>query len=234
MNSRDLALLAFALSAAAPAAGQTIPESPAAVADSFLSRMARKDFLGATELVDSTSMEDFRVSRIESAPSEDSLQKRTRQRRTDVPPAVAEWLEATARNSRDAYGSYLERELGVSTLAELERLTAREVFARWLAARHPETEFERMRDMSDDPRVSELPSLAVKGRAPLLLGTVTATDSLAYAVFHDSESTGPLPAVLPVRLTSGGWRIPAGDAEMAIVNGICSISFAIVDADEVP
>lgn len=233
MKSPYLALIAIALCAAAPAPGQALPESPAAVADSFLSRMARQDFPGATELVDSTSMEVFRMSSIQSARSEDSLRKVVRQRRTDVPPAVAEWLEATARNSREVYGSYLERELGVSTVAELERLTAREVFARWLAARHPGTEFERMRAMSNDPRVRELPSLLVKGRAPILLGTVTASDSLAYAVFHDSESTGPMPSVLPVRLTPHGWRIPAVEAEMAIVNGMCSIGFAILDADEV-
>lgn len=234
MKAWYLALVALALCAAAPAPSQTLPASAAAVADSFLSRMAREDFIGATELVDSASMEAFRASRLHSARSEDSLSKRARQRRTDVPPAVADWLEATARNARDVYGSYLERELDVSTIAELERLTAREVFARWLAARHPATEFERMRAMSSDPRATELSLLRLEGRAPSLLGTVTASDSLAYAVFHDSESTGPLPAVLPVRLTLSGWRIDAGEAEMAIVNGMCSISFAILDADDGP
>lgn len=235
MKSRTLALLAFALCAPVPAPGQTLAESPAAVADSFLSRMAREDFLGATGLVDSASMEAFRVLRLASARSRDSLQTVVRQRPNDLPPAVADWLEANRRRVRDVYGSDLEREFGVSTIAELERMTARALFASWLAAQHPEAEFRRMRALNDDPRARELPAIMLKARAPVVLGIVSASDSLVYALFHgEPEVYDPsLPSVLPVRLTPAGWRIPAEEAEMAIANGMCSIGFAIV-ADELP
>lgn len=235
MKARDLALLAFALCAAAPAQGQTLPESPAAVADSFLSRLARKDFPGATQLVDSASMEDFKVSRVASARSRDSLETAVQQPRTDVPPAVAEWFEANRRRAREVSGSDLEREFGVSTVGELERMTAKELFAGWLAAQHPEAEFERMRAPSSDPRARELPAVVLKSREPSILGTVIASDSVAYALFHggDDVAAGSLPSVLPVRLTPAGWRIPAHEAEMAISNGMCAIGFSIV-VDELP
>lgn len=235
MNARDLALLALALCAAAPARGQTLPESPAAVADSFLSRLARKDFPGAAQLVDSASMEDFKVSRVASARSRDSLETAVPQPRADLPPAVAEWFEANRRRAREVSGSDLEREFGVSTLGELERMTAKELFSRWLAAQHPEAEFERMRALNDDLRARKLPAIVLKGRAPVILGTVSASDSLVYALFHGEPEVpiAPLPSVLPVRLTPAGWRIPAQDAEMAISNGMCTIGFSIVE-DELP
>lgn len=233
MRPRDLTLLAFFLCAGAPAQGQALPGSPAAVADSFLARIARKDFLGATMLVDSASMEEFKASSVQSQRLNDSLLKTVRPRRTDVPLAVADWLEAEARKWR-SQGSGLERDFGVSSVAELERVPAKEVFARWLTARHPEIEFERMRASSTDPRARDLPKVVMRARVPTVFGTVAASDSLAYAVFFDADrSSGPGPSILPVRLTPVGWRIPAAEAEMAIINGMCSIGFAILEADEV-
>lgn len=233
MKSRALGLLISSLCVSALADAQTLPASPAAVADSFLARFARKDFLGATELVDPASMEHFHAASLLSARLNDSVQRAVPPRRTDVPPAVADWLESQRRSGGDAYADFFEREFGVATVAELERLTPREVFARWLAARHPEAEFARM--VRADPRARELPPIVMQARAPMILGTVAASDSLTYAVFqHQGAPTGTLPSLLPIRLTATGWRIPAGEAEMAIHRGVCSIGFAIVDGEEVP
>lgn len=235
MKTRYVLLFTIALCAPSQAGSQTSGESPAAVADSFLSRFARKDFLGATKLVDSASMEDFRVASVRSARSSDSLQGAEPQRRSEVPPAVAEYLEAQARRARDAYGSHLEREFGVSTVAELERMGASGVFARWLEGQHPETEFRRAVALSTESRARALPSIVMQAPDPIVLGTVAASDSLAYAVFYGGPGTSSgLPSVLPVRLTSIGWRIRADEAEMAIINGVCSIGFAVLEADGVP
>lgn len=235
-------LLALLAGAPAGARGQvsTHPAgSPAAVADSFLSMIARKEFVRATEFVDSASLEGFRHSRLRNLRLQDSMEKsHPRPRRTDLPPAVADYFEAQMKKHQEDAGSYIQREFGVSSIAELERMTGAQVFARWLESQHPETQLRHMLRMhgKDSLALSFVPAAGYP-RTPLVVGAVAASASLAYAIFHDSLAAPPgiSPRVLPLRLFRAGWRLDATEAEVAIIDGMCMIGFAMVeDESEVP
>lgn len=217
---------------------QQLPDSPAAVADSFLSRIARKEFMRAVELVDPASLEEFRRAHIASLRFQDSAEKIPVPRRTDIPPVVAAYFEAEAARYRVVAGSEVERQFGVATVAEVERMSATEVFARWLESEHPDTQMRRaLRAQGRDSLAGVvLPMIGVP-RSPTVLGAVIVSDTLAYALFGEMPRQPQLlePGVLPLRLTAAGWRVPAAEAEMAIRNGMCSIGFSLVETEaEIP
>jgi hypothetical protein len=223
------------------ALGQT-PEqpllSPAAVADSFLSRIARKEFRRAVELVDSASLEEFKRTSIASLRLQDSVEKMPVPRRTDVPPAVAAYFEAQAARYRLVAGPEVERQFGVRTVADVERMSAAEVFARWLESEHPDTQMRQaLRAQGRDSLAGVILPMIGLPRSPTVLGAVTISDSLAYVLFQEmSRQLQSLePGVLPLRRTAAGWRVPAAGAESAIRGGMCSIAFSLVETEpEVP
>ena len=208
--------------------------SPAAVADSFLTRIARKDFLGATDLTDSASLAAFHREQISLLWLTDSLQKVPPRPRTDVPPAVAEYYEIQQRKFEATYGSHVEREFGVKTLAEVERMTPRELLARLLSNQHPETQLAyALRAQGRDSLAPEILTAFGGIRTPRVIGTVLASDSLAYALFQDDTGdAGAGPQVLPVRRTRDGWRLRASDAAFTMRGGSCSFGFAMMDSEE--
>ncbi len=223
------------------ALGQTSgqpPLSPAAVADSFLSRIARKEFGRAVELVDSASLQEFKRARIASLRFQDSAEKIPMPRRTDVPPAVAAYFEAEAARYRLVAGPEVERQFGVPTVADVERMSAAEVFARWLEAEHPDTKMRQaLRAQGRDSLAGVILPMTGLPRSPTVLGAVTISDSLAYVLFQEMSHQPQFlePGVLPLRRTAAGWRVPAAEAEMAIRDSMCSFGFSLVETEaEIP
>lgn len=238
MLTRTVSLVAVLLiSTAGLVEGQrpNHPEgSPAAVADSFLTRLARKDFDGAAEYVDAGSLDEFRRAQIASMRSADSIQKSPRAFR-DVPPAVAEYFEAQARRADSTHGSRIWQEFGVKSVDEVEAMNPREVFARWLESQHPETQIARaMQAAGRDSLRPQLMAVIGTVQNPVVLGAVTHGDSAAYALFKNSMPSAYVspPDVLPLRLTRAGWRLHAEEAAAAIRGGMCSFGFAIMDVEE--
>lgn len=212
--------------------------SPAAVADSFLTRIARKDFGRAVELVDSASLEEFKRASIASLRLQDSVEKMPVPRRTDVPPAVAAYLEAQAARYRIVAGPEVERQFGVRTVADVERMSAAEVFARWIESEHPDTQMRQaLRAQGRDSLAGVILPMIGLPRSPTVLGAVKISDSLAYVLFGEAshQPRNLEPGVLPLRLTATGWRVPAAEAGMAIRDGMCSMGFSLVETEaEIP
>lgn len=212
------------------------PSMAAAVADSFLSRTARMDFKGATDLVDPSSLEEFRRTQVDNLRLQDSLEKLPERGNRDLPPAVAEYFAAQARKFRSEFGSPLELEFGVKSIAEAESMSGPELFARWLESQHPETRFRNaVRAQHRDSLPSAVIAAMMTVRSPRVLGAMLASDSVAYALFQEAGTEpSPLgPQLLPLRLTKAGWRLDAVEAQHAIHGISCTFGVS-VEAEKEP
>lgn len=210
-----LALLLLAL----PAAAQDARPGPAAeaVARAAFRALEERRWDDVAGLMHPDALRRFRSYQLRSARSMESM-PRVPYRDPDMPEAVARWYEERSRRSAAEYGSHLERELGVRTAAEIEALTAEELFTRWLRAHDPAEMM--LRELNAQGRRIPVDSVAalVPRRVRSVVGSVVQDDSTVLVVYStamkmDTLSDLERPALVTVRRSPAGWRLWSGERD---------------------
>ncbi|HEX8273400.1 MAG TPA: hypothetical protein VF615_12225 [Longimicrobiaceae bacterium] len=208
-----------ALLLALPAAAQEARPGPAAeaVARAAFRALEERRWGDVAGLTHPDALRRFRAHQVRSARSMENM-PRVPYREPGMPEEVAQWYEERSRKSAAAYGAHLERELGVRTAAELEALSAEELFTRWLRSRDP---MEMMlRELSTHGRPVPVDSVAahVPRQVRSVVGSVVQDDSTVLVVYNaamkmDTVSDMERPALVTLRRSPAGWRLWSGERD---------------------
>jgi hypothetical protein len=247
--SRLLAILfafAYGASWSAPAAAQNAATTSTVEAEAVV----RKAFVdidslrwaGAAALVHPQTLARFRASAIDQARSAARYQNAPYPTDPDMPPEVAAWHREQYRKRREEqqFGSALSHlYAGIDSLAQLEVLTAEEMFARHLQARDPRELLKANRPESRNIPPATLRELEVMFRTQrTVIGATVENDSTVQIVYRtqfpavpDGEQGGV--AVVEVRRTPVGWRLWSGARDPALFDDVQNMAFGFIhDTDE--
>ena len=229
-----LALLLLAL----PAAAQDARPGPAAeaVARAAFRALEERRWGDVAGLTHPDALRRFRTHQIRTARSMESM-PRTPYREPDMPEAVAQWYEERSRRSAAAHGSHLERELGVRTAAEMEALSAEELFTRWLRSRDPVE--MTARELSAHGKPVPVDSVAAHVPRPVrsVVGSVVQDDSTVLVVYNAAMKMDTLrdperPALVTVRRSPAGWRLWSGERDYNFLGDTDFVVSVGVELDE--
>ncbi len=221
--SRYVLALAFCCLVAMPdPINAQTPQSatPEAAAQALFTALSEDRWLDAARLVHPEALTRFREQKLMELRNIREPKPMTaadyRRGEPEMPDAVAEYMAKRANQVRNKPGSRIAYEFaGVSSVAELERLSAEEMMARWFQAQHPAYKMEQAIKEIGRPLPPEAAG-QMPGRVErTILGTTPAqqADSIAYVVhrtvwLHGEERAPHSPlGVLVMRRTPVGWRV---------------------------
>jgi hypothetical protein len=209
-----------------------------AVVRSAFEAMDAKRWMDAAALVDPDALSRFRDWRIEHVREMERMRSTPPEQRygPDTPPEVVAWFEekrAKAEEAERRSGFMLPGEFArVESLEELEALSPKELFARYLEARDPREQFEQARKAAG----RELPGAVVKQADAAVqaqrtvIGSTVENDSTVYVVYRTRLGNRPWEepdriAVTTVRRTPQGWRMRTGAHDEGLFSN--SFGFAV-------
>ncbi|CAN5202664.1 hypothetical protein BH24GEM2_BH24GEM2_18700 [soil metagenome] len=219
MSALILALCCLAMVSNSAATQTPQPATPEAAAQALFTALSEGRWLDAARLVDPEALSRFREQKLIEMRSIREPKPMTiaeyRRQEPEMPEAVAEYMVKQANQAREKFGSYITHDFaGVSSVADLEKLSAEEMMARWFQARDPSY---RIQQAAGTPG-RELPPQAIALVEPRNERTVMSTAAgehadIAHVVFRTVQWYGkeraphsPL-GVLVVRRTPAGWRV---------------------------
>lgn len=201
-----------------PAAAQTA--GPRDVASRFLDAIAAERWTEAAQMLDLDAFREYvqhftsrsdRSSTTRPIPTVEDLRRQD----PSMPREVAEWHVRQMREAQSRMGDPTEYEFaGVRSIAALRRLPIEEAAARWLEARSPQYSLRRQLEEMRCP-VPDARDLPVPERR--LLGVITESDTVSYALHREELEFGGPPAggefgVIELKLRRGRWVVePRGD-----------------------
>jgi len=238
LRLRISSTLAVLLAFASPARAQEAPPGPAAEA------VAREAFLALEErrwddvatFMHPTALRAFRNHEIESARTMESIE-RTPYVDPEMPEAVARWHAERTRAYAATHGTILERRFRVRTAAELEALTAEELFTRWLRANDPMDEIRRAVEAGDlKIPADSIAAIRVPKQVRSVIGSVVQDDSTVLVAYlagiqMDTVRDMERPALLMVRHTPAGWRLWSSERDSPFMDH-STLSFGISDPED--
>lgn len=141
-----------------------------------------------------------------------------------MPPAVAEWFEHQAAEHREDYRDKLQNVFGVSSIEELDALSAEEMAIRWLAYNDPEATYRRQLE-HELGKLDSIPAAFKPERVPgsrwhrSVIGGAQDSDSVVHVLYRTTyEIRGAPPAgfvgVVAASATRDGWRVWADLGEL--------------------
>ena len=200
----------------APLMAQTAPaaSSPRAVAQAAISALDAGRWEAVPPLVDPAELERFRRKRLWWMRMMEAERKKLasgeismRFVNPDVPPAVREWFDKQSEEHavREPGATFA----GVTSMAELERLSAPEMLARFLQAR----EHRYVGDPWPGDTATHLVTLRNLREVRRIIGELSEGDSLVHILYRhhlerDGKPDGPEQVlVTTTRRTPQGWRL---------------------------
>lgn len=186
-----------------------------AVARAAIAALAEARWADVADLVHPVALERIRTSALGAARTEERHRDTEFVIRRDMPEAVAEWFDEQARKYREEYGSPLEARYGVASIEELEALSPRDFFSRWLESNDPIVQLR-----ANVPEVEQAaldhPGIRAHFRVEReVIGSVVEGDSVAHVMYRPrSGPLGPVgspldeaPGVLTLRRVADRWAL---------------------------
>jgi hypothetical protein len=218
-----LPLLAATMPGSADAQSRSPADVAEAVVRSAFEAMDEKRWQDAAALIDPETLDRFRTAKIDSARARARYYSEPAAQCYDraMPPEVVAWFEEQRMRQEEAQrragASCLDDFARTASLEELEALDPTELFARYLEARDPREQFERMASVTGtemSPEVAEEARLVMRTRRAVI-GSTTEDDSTVHVVyrthgFGEGDDEPGQVMVLTARRTPQGWRIHSG------------------------
>lgn len=240
------------LRAQTPARSVAASSTPGAVARAFFDALEYERWTEAARLVHPTVLARHREQILASIrhgsagpglTAEDLLRRDPR-----MPLEAAEYEASRVAETSSNYERRQLQRAGVASVAELERLSPEEAFARFLQASDERRSIQRELELGAGVQLAEVLARATPRAVRTVIGTVTAPKhpgtpaasggELAHVVYtlarrarHDRAPLAELTAVVGVRRHAGAWKLDPGDHQAHELLGGGSMSVMLEHPD---